>query len=150
MTAGPRSWWRAPALPPVALGLAAAALAILMAGMCAGCVPSSAGLATPTADPLSKIALPLDDINADGLVGAAGALRALDYEFCIPADEASVREVQTIDPRVRVMRGSRGRIGCSSAEFLCVNNTHAPGWRDTLLRLAALPYIRRIQQTDWE
>lgn len=107
------------------------------------------GAASPTASP-AKIAFSLGGIGPDGLVGSPGALRSLDYEFCIPDDEAKVREVRAIAPAVRVMRGSRGRIGCASAQILCVNSTHSAAWRDELLRLAALPYIARIQETVWE
>ena len=134
---------------PSARVLAAAALVVLLGAACAACSSSSMA-ATPTVNPLSKIVFSLDNINADGLIGGAGALRSMDYEFCVPAEEARVQEVLAIDPGVRVMRGSRGRIGCTTSEFLCINSTHAPGWRDTLLRLAALPYVRRIQETFWE
>jgi hypothetical protein len=74
-------------------------------------------------------------------------LRALHYEFCIPAAEAYVGQVQAIDPTVEVMRGSRGRIGCSADQFLCVGNTHQPRFREVLSHLVGLPFIERIEQS---
>jgi hypothetical protein len=48
------------------------------------------------------------------------------------------------------MRRSRGRIGCTGDQYLCVGSTHQPGFRAVLARLARLPYIDRIEQSFGE
>ena len=116
------------------LGLGALALA------CAGGRGASDDAAA-----LAKVHLDLAAINADGLAGPADGLRAVSYEFCIPANEAAVAEVTAIDRTVEVQRGGRGRIGCSAEQYLCVGSTHQPGHRDVLLRLARLDYVAAIE-----
>ena len=75
---------------------------------------------------------------------------SIDYIGTTTADEARLREVRTVDPSVRVLKGSRGRIGCRAGWWLCLGNTHQPHAREILLRLAALPYIERIERVWWE
>jgi hypothetical protein len=75
---------------------------------------------------------------------------AVDYEFCIPASDEQLKEVIAIDPNVRVMKSSKGRIGCSKQQWLCINSTHSPGWKDKLFAIASLSYVERIQQTFYE
>ncbi len=100
---------------------------------------------TQDAAALAKVHLDLAAINADGLTGPADGLRAVSYEFCIPATEAAVAEVTAIDRTVEVQRGARGRIGCSAEQYLCVGSTHQPGYRDVLVRLARLDYVAAIE-----
>jgi len=108
--------------------------------------------ATPAAPPTlsPKIAFDLSRLNADGLYGPPDGLRSLAYEFCIPNDSEAESEVKAIDPTIELMPGSRGRIGCTARQTLAVGQTHQPNFRDVLGRLAALPYVKRIQQTDFE
>jgi hypothetical protein len=114
----------------------------------------AAGLAVPLAmavEPLSpKIGLDLEAIDDDGLTGPPAGRRSVDYEFCVPDVPALLARVQTIDPSVRVYRGSHGRVGCGPSEALVIGNTHQPDWREVLRRLAALPYVRRIVQAHFE
>jgi hypothetical protein len=104
----------------------------------------------PPVNPLTKITFPLDQLNQDGLCGPTGGLRALHYEFCIPGDAAHAAQVREIDPTLRIYPKSRGRIGCGEGECLCVGSTHQPGFKTVLLRLAGLPFIRRIDQAFFE
>ena len=120
----------------LASALGAAALLLACAGGRSG---------TEDAAALAKVHLDLAAINADGLAGPADGLRAVSYEFCIPANEAAVAEVTAIDRTVEVQRGGRGRIGCSAEQYLCVGSTHQPGHRDVLLRLARLDYVAAIE-----
>lgn len=113
-----------------------------------GCRGRGVGSARPA--PAERIGFDLAILNAEGLAGPPDGLVAIDYEFCIPADEARLREVRTVDPSVRVRKGSRGRIGCGAGWWLCLGNTHQPHAREILLRLAALPYIERIERVWWE
>lgn len=99
---------------------------------------------------LPKIAIDLANVNAEGLRGPATGLRAVHYEFCIPSGEWHAAEVRRIDATAQFQRGSRGRIGCSSGETLVLGNTHQHGYREVLERLAALPYVSRIQESHFE
>ena len=101
-------------------------------------------------EPLSKITFSLDQLNQEGLIGPPDGLRALDYEFCIPGDAAHAAQVRDLDPTLRIFTHSRGRIGCGPGEYLCVGSTHQPDFKTVLLRLASLPYVRRIDQAFFE
>ena len=75
---------------------------------------------------------------------------AVDYEFCIPADQAILDQVMKIDQGVRVMKSSRGRIGCTAQQWLCINSTHSPDWEKKLYAIASLSYVERIEETFYE
>jgi len=88
-----------------------------------------------------------DDTAFDdaGRTGPADGRRAGAYEFCIRALAEEVVVVRAIDPSLEVQRQARGRIGCRIGdELLCVGSTHQPHFRVILQRLAALPYVARI------
>ena len=72
------------------------------------------------------------------------------YEFCIPAGEPYKSEVSGIDATAEFMAGSRGRIGCSAEQVLVVGNTHQPGFKTVLDRLASLRYVERIVEAHFE
>ncbi len=93
-----------------------------------------------------KIKFRLDDIRADGLRGPADGLVAVSYEFCVPADAASIAEVKRLDPSVQISPGARGRVGCKVDQALCIGNTHQKGWRGVLEKLAALAYVKEIRE----
>lgn len=114
-------------------------LAVLTLAACASAPPMA-----------PKIAVDLTDVNAEGLRGPPDGLRAVHYEFCIPSGERHAAEVRAIDATAEFLRGSRGRIGCSSGEVLVLGNTHQRGYRAVLERLAALPYVGRIQESHFE
>jgi hypothetical protein len=99
------------------------------------------------ATPARKIRLKLDALDAEGLTGPPGGLRAVRYEFCIPDRHDCRAEVYRLDPSVEFMPGSRGRAGCGPGELLCVGNTHQPDWRQVLNNLAQLGYVARI--VEW-
>ena len=75
---------------------------------------------------------------------------AVDYEFCIPADQDILDQVMKIDQGVRVMKSSKGRIGCTAQQWLCINSTHSPGWKNKLYAIASLSYVERIEETFYE
>jgi hypothetical protein len=94
----------------------------------------------------AKITFDLSTISPDGLAGPASGVQSISYEFCIPATEEHLAEVQAIDPSVQHFPHSKGRIGCSRNQFLCIGNTHQPHWREVLLSLANLDYVERIDR----
>jgi hypothetical protein len=97
-----------------------------------------------------KIAFDLAEIGTDGLEGEAGAERAVAYEFCLPAKDSYVTQVRVIDPTLQLYPGVPGRVGCKAGEILAIGNTHRAEWRESLARLAALRYVRRIERTRFE
>jgi hypothetical protein len=119
---------------------AGAALALILIG-------SSAGAGEPTK---GVIGFDLGRLDARGLQGQPSGLRALDYEYCVPAEESARAEVAAIDPSARFMPGSPGRIGCGAGETLVLGSTHQPGFRAILEALAALPYVSRIIEAHFE
>lgn len=92
----------------------------------------------------------LSRLNSDGLLGPPDGLRALSYEFCIPAGEAYVTQVEAIDSTAAIPRSSPGRIGCGEGEYLASGHTHQPDFREVLIRLSHLPYVDRIEQAHFE
>ena len=125
----------------------------LLIGLVLGLCPAPPGTRAEDPqplDPLGKITFPLEGLNQDGLMGPPDGLRALSYEFCIPGDAAHEAQVRAIDPTLQVFHKSRGRIGCGPGDYLCVGSTHQPGFRTVLLKLASLPFVRRIDQAFFE
>lgn len=72
------------------------------------------------------------------------------YEFCIPANDSALNEVLAIDITAGVMKGSKGRSGCSDKEWLCIGSTRQRGFKEVLKKLSSLKYIRKITETFWE
>jgi hypothetical protein len=101
-------------------------------------------------DPWRKIELDLNRLDADGLRGPSDGKIAVAYEFCIPNTDACKAEVKAIDGTVRFMAGSRGRIGASAGECLCIGSTHQKDFRGVLRRLAELAYVKRIIECHYE
>jgi len=98
----------------------------------------------------SKIDVDLANVNSEVLRGPPDGLRAVHYEFCIPAGEDHTNEVRRIDPTAQFMPGSRGRIGCARDQILVVGSTHQRSYRQVLERLAGLEYVNRIEENFFE
>ena len=100
--------------------------------------------------PANKIAFDLSLLNGDGLQGLPDGLRALHYEFCIPARQEFVYEVERIDTTLQMLINEGGRIRCGDDEYLCLGNTHQKNFRSVLMRLAELGYVERIEESFFE
>jgi hypothetical protein len=96
---------------------------------------------------LKKINFDYSDIDEHGLRNGESAV---DYEFCIPASEQILHEVMSIDPGIRVMKNSKGRIGCTSQQWLCINSTHRDEWKKKLFAISYLDDVDRIIETFYE
>ncbi|MCP3931704.1 MAG: hypothetical protein GY705_21695 [Bacteroidetes bacterium] len=101
-------------------------------------------------DLTAKITFNIDVLNEEGLQGSPDGLRSLDYEFCIPANEAYEKEVKQIDPSVKIQRQSKGRINCSEAEYLCIGTTYQKKYKKVLFQLASLEYVKKIDECFYE
>ena len=95
----------------------------------------------------AKIQFDIETIDANGLRNGEVSV---DYEFCIPARDEILQQVLKIDPNVRAMKASKGRIGCTDQQWLCINSTHGKGWKKKLNAIAALESVERIQETFYE
>lgn len=104
----------------------------------------------PSSGPGGKIKFDLDRLNEQGLQGPPDGLRSLSYEFCIPDDDAFIRQVMEIDQSAQVYRGSPGRVGCGEGWLLVIGDTHQPGFRETLEQLARLDYVKEILEAHFE
>ncbi len=104
----------------------------------------------PSAGPGGKIKFDLDILNEQGLQGPPDGLRSLSYEFCIPDDDALIRQVMEIDQSAQVYRGAPGRVGCGTGQLLVIGNTHQPGFREILEQLARLDYVEEIREAHFE
>ena len=92
----------------------------------------------------------INRLNGEGLMRTADALRALSYEFCIPASEHLVEVVQRIDRTVQIQRHSPDRIGCGEAEYLAIGHTHQPDFESVLVRLSQLHFVESIEEAQFE
>ncbi|HKZ70250.1 MAG TPA: hypothetical protein VJ020_09235 [Anaerolineales bacterium] len=98
----------------------------------------------------SKIQFDLSALNSDGLAGPPDGLRAVGYEFCIPATLLAEAEVKAIDPTAEVYKEASGRAGCAESQYLVIGSTQQANFREVLLKLASLDYVERIIQSDAE
>lgn len=90
---------------------------------------------------MNKINFDLGQIDENGMTGPADGKVLFAYEFCVPDDAAKLDEVKAIDPSLQCTLGSPGRIGCAKDQYLCIG---AGGTRETVLELASLDYVARI------
>jgi len=97
-----------------------------------------------------KLDFDLAELDENGRIGPPGAKVAVSYELCVPNDQKLVDEVRSIDPSIAIHADSRGRIGCSPMEVLCLGSTRQRGFREVLERLCGLPYVRQIERTWFE
>lgn len=96
-----------------------------------------------------KIHLNFKKLDADGLAGPPDGKVAVNYEFCIPAEQKYWQTVQKTDPTA-AKSNSKGRVGCRNNQWLVVGSTHQARYQRVLYELAALPYVERIEETFWE
>ena len=96
-----------------------------------------------------KIKLDFKQLNAEGLAGPSKGKVAINYEFCIPAENKYWRQVQKIDTTAQKNAG-KGRAGCKESEWLVIGSTYQKDYQRVLFRLASLPYVDRVEQVYWE
>ena len=137
------------------------ALVIILATLISGCASEDSGNSDSSAIDstakdnnascnLSKINFDLEEIDNNGLRGPPDGKVSIDYEFCIPEDEDKLQEINRIDADIRCESGSRGRIGCSASEYLCIGNTGMKDFKRILCNLSVLDYVERMDETFWE
>jgi hypothetical protein len=125
---------------------------VLAALLSACATPTNPASLTPTLALTlpAKLQIDLSALNSEGLAGPPDGLRAISYEFCIPAGILAETEVRTIDPTAEIFKGASGRIGCSESQSLVIGSTHQREFREVLLKLASLDYVERIIESHAE
>ena len=105
----------------------------------------------PDSDPVEKITFELSEFTEEGLrERPKGEFSSINYEFCIPASDSIFSYVSSIDKSLGVYKTSKGRSGCSDKEWLCIGSSRQAGFKETIKKLANLPYIKKISETFWE
>ncbi len=99
---------------------------------------------------MAKIKFDLSEIDERGLTGPVTGKVAVDYEFCIPRSQEYANLVKKINPKIRISDKSRGRIGCTRAEQLCLGTTSQENWKSILLETAKLDFVKSIERTFYE
>ncbi len=100
--------------------------------------------------PSPKIGFDINALDKEGLIGPPDGKVAVNYEFCVPANNQYLNQVKQIDPSLQFHKKSKGRIACSKAEWLCIGSTHQEYAKNKLQRLAELEFVKRIERTYFE
>ncbi len=95
-----------------------------------------------------KINFDFSALDDKGLMGPQNGKVAVSYEFCIPKKDQYKNEIKAIDASVQFSK-SRGRIGCSKNEYLCIGTT-GKEYKKVFSELVKKEYIKRIDQTFFE
>lgn len=101
-------------------------------------------------DAWRKIEFDLTQLDANGLRGPPDGKVSVSYEFCIPNTPQCKAEVKAIDQTVQFMPGSRGRIGATKNQCLCIGSTHQNDYLGVLRALSELTYVDRIIECHFE
>lgn len=132
-------------------------LLLLTLTLAAACSGAKSKIPVPTPEEAAakaalwrKIEIDLSVLDENGLRGPADGKVAVSYEFAIANTDACKDRVATIDPGVHFMPGSRGRIGATKDQCLCVGDTSRKDYREVLQALAALPCVERIIECHFE
>ncbi len=104
--------------------------------------------ATPAV--MEKIKFDLNEIDERGLTGPVSGKVAVDYEFCIPRSEEYANLVKKVNPGIKMLDKSRGRIGCTRGEQLCLGTTSQENWKSILIETAKLDFVKKIERTFYE
>ena len=115
---------------------------VIAAHFLVGCVARDAHSA--------KIHIDYRSLDDQGLRGSGDGKVAVSFEFAVPNTEACLARIRAIDPSIMFMPGSRGRIGATASECLCVGSTNQPRYREVLFGLADLEFVTRIEECHWE
>jgi hypothetical protein len=99
---------------------------------------------------MAKIKFDITQIDEQGLIGPVSGKVALDYEFCIPRSEEHTAIIKQINPKIKISPKSRGRIGCTRSEQLCIGTTAQENWKNILMETAKLNFVEKIERTFYE
>lgn len=96
-----------------------------------------------------KIKFDISKLDEKGLSGNENGKVSVDYEFCIPNNQAYLAEILAIDLTLKKVT-STGKSKCGIDSFLIMGNTFNTDFRLILCKIANLDYVKEINQTHWE
>lgn len=95
-----------------------------------------------------KMNFSFSKLDKKGLIKEKGT--SLAYEFCIPNTEANLNEIKAIDESIAVYKSSKGRIGCSKDEILCIGETVDKDYKNILIEISKKSYVKSINESFFE
>lgn len=95
-----------------------------------------------------KMDFDFSKLDKKGLIKKRGT--SLAYEFCIPNNETYLDKIKSIDESIAIYKSSKGRIGCSDNEILCIGETAGKEYKNILIELTKLPYVKNINESFFE
>ncbi|MEN8928909.1 MAG: hypothetical protein ABF242_06245 [Flavobacteriales bacterium] len=95
-----------------------------------------------------KMNFSFSKLDKKGLIKDRGT--SLAYEFCIPNTEANLNEIKAIDETIAVYKSSKGRIGCSKEEILCIGETADKDYKKILIAISNKTYVKSINESFFE
>ncbi len=121
---------------------------VIFVGM--SCKSTSTVTQEPVMGQVEKIDFDLSKLDKDGLIGPANGKVSIDYEFCFPKGYDYEKQLQSIDPELKILPETKGRSGCSKTQSLAIGSTHKPNYKEILLRLSELEFVKRIRRVYYE
>jgi hypothetical protein len=98
---------------------------------------------------MSKIDLPLNKLDKNGLIGPHDGKVSVDYVFCIPQSDLNIQTVEKISSKIKIDRNNN--FFCRGNNMLtCIGNTGHKKYKRTLRKLSNLDFVNKIESVDWE
>jgi len=96
----------------------------------------------------NKMNFTFSKLNKDGLT--KDRKTSLAFEFCIPNEPEFLDKVKSIDESLAIYMSSTGRIGCEENQILCIGETKGMDYKNVLISLTKLPYVKSINESFFE
>ena len=87
-------------------------------------------------------------LDKKGLIKKRGT--SLAYEFCIPNESEYLDKIKSIDKTIAIYKSSTGRIGCGENQILCIGETMDKNYKEIIIALTNLPYVKNINESFFE
>ena len=87
-------------------------------------------------------------LDKKGLIKKRGT--SLAYEFCIPNEAEYIDKIKSIDESIAIYKSSAGRIGCGDNQILCIGETGDKNFKEIIISLTNLPYVKSINESFFE
>lgn len=95
-----------------------------------------------------KMNFTFSKLDKDGLT--KDRKTSLAYEFCIPNEAEYLDKIKSIDESIAIYKSSTGRIGCGENQILCIGETEGKDYKNILISLTQLPYVKSINESFFE
>ena len=100
---------------------------------------------------LQKIGFDLTQFDDEGLLNTNEGKRSIIYEYCIPRAQQAVSMLSTIDFSIEVKTDTSGsKVSCNSDEALALGSSHQDSFKAIVVKIASLPFVRKIEQSRLE